>query len=118
MNNIIEKKAKALNQWILDQDVVIEFKKYEQEIQKHPELLALENELKDLQKQIVLAKHEAKDCQDIINEYEMKYQRFENHPLVLNYLNLKEEVNALIHQIELDMNKELEKKVNEFSNKG
>ncbi len=72
LNKEIEEKAKALNQWILDQEVVKEFQKYETLIHNNPDLLNTEEELKDIQKQIVNAKHQGIDCQKLIESYETK----------------------------------------------
>lgn len=113
MNHLIEEKAKALNQWILNQDEVIEFQKYEKEIQKHPEILELENELKSLQKQIVNQKYQGNDCSKIIQEYQKKKQEYEEHPLIYNYLQLKHDINILLKQIQDDINEQLKKKVDE-----
>lgn len=113
LNHLIEEKAKALNQWILNQDEVIEFQKYEKEIQKHPEILELENELKSLQKQIVNQKYQGNDCSKIIQEYQKKKQEYEEHPLIYNYLQLKHDINILLKQIQDDINEQLKKKVDE-----
>ena len=105
MNKEIEEKAKALNQWILDQEVVKEFQKY------NPDLLNTEEELKDIQKQIVNAKHQGIDCQKLIESYENKRKLFDENPIVYNYLLLKQEVNDLVTQIQDDINEQLQKKV-------
>ena len=106
MNKEIEEKAKALNQWILDQEVVKEFQKYETLIHNNPDLLNTEEELKDIQKQIVNAKH-----QGLIESYENKRKLFDENPIVYNYLLLKQEVNDLVTQIQDDINEQLQKKV-------
>ena len=111
MNKEIEEKAKALNQWILDQEVVKEFQKYETLIHNNPDLLNTEEELKDIQKQIVNAKHQGIDCQKLIVSYENKRKLFDENPIVYNYLLLKQEVNDLVTQIQDDINEQLQKKV-------
>lgn len=111
MNKDIEQKAKALNEWILNQEVVKEFKKYESLMKEHKELLDLEEELKVLQKRIVNDKYQGINNLDIIKEYENKKNYFDNHPIVSNYLTLKQEVNELLLQIQEDINEQLKKKV-------
>lgn len=110
LNRNVQQKAKALNQWILNQKIVIEYQKYENLIQNHPKLKKLENELKSLQQQIVQAKHFEENCDEIVEEYQRKKNFFDSHPLVNNYLVLKEEVNTLLNQIQDDINVELKKK--------
>ncbi len=111
MNKDIEQKARALNEWILNQEVVKEFKKYESLMKEHKELLDLEEELKVLQKRIVNDKYQGINSSDIIKEYENKKNYFDNHPIVSNYLTLKQEVNELLLQIQEDINEQLKKKV-------
>lgn len=110
MNKDVRQKAKILNQWILNQKIVIEYQKYEHLIQKHTKLKELENELKCLQQQIVQAKHFKESCNELIEEYQRKKEIFDSHPLVNNYLILKEEVNTLLTQIQDEINVELKKK--------
>ncbi len=111
MNKDIENKAKALNQWILKQDVVKEFQKYEKLLHEQPELLKMEKELKNMQQEIVKRKHQGIDCIDFIQDYQKKKKNFDENPLVYNYLSLKQEVNDLICQIQDDINEQLKKKV-------
>ena len=63
MNKEIQEKSQALHDWILEQEVVKEFQRYEVLIENHQELKELEEELKDLQKQIVRVKHENIDAE-------------------------------------------------------
>lgn len=111
MNKTIKEKAYALNQWILQQDVVKEYKKYEALIHKHEELRILEEDLKNLQQKIVQLKHQGLLCEKEINEYETKKKTFNENPIVVNYLGLKQEVNDLLSCIQDDINEQLKKKV-------
>ncbi|MEG0592095.1 MAG: YlbF family regulator [Coprobacillus sp.] len=114
LNKDIEEKAQALNQWILKQEVVIEYQKYEKLIKDNDFLQKEELVLKDLQKQIVKEKHLGNDCQELIQEYEIRKKSFDENPIVFNYLVLKQEVNDLISLIQDDINKQLKKKVDEI----
>lgn len=111
MNKKIEEKAKTLNQWILNQEVVKEYQRYEKMIQDNQELKEMEDELKDLQQQIVNQKHLNGDCTELIQRYENKKDQFDHHPILFNYLVLKQEVNDLLCQIQDDINQQLKKKV-------
>ena len=111
LNKNIEEKAKALNHWILNQEVVNELQKYETLIHNNPELLKLEEELKEMQKQIVNLKYQGIDCQKQIESYEKKRRSFDENPIIYNYLLLKQEVNDLICHIQDDINEQLKKKV-------
>lgn len=111
LNKNIEDKAKKLNQWILDQDVIQEFQKYEKMIANHPYLKQLEEELKALQKQIVHYKHNGIPSKQLIQTYQEKKKAFDENPLVHNYLTLKQEVNDLLVQIQDNINQQLNKKV-------
>ena len=110
LNKDVHEKAMALHQWIVEQEVVQEYQKYEQLMISHQDLKDLEETLKQLQQKIVQAKHTQLDCCELIQEYEAKKKVFDHHPLVYNYLLLKEEVNTLLHQIQEDINLELKKK--------
>ena len=85
MNQITKNKADSLNQLILNNPLIQEFKKYEKTLREHPELLSLEDEIKKAY--------------------------FENHPLIVNYLNLKSEVNDYLIQVETIINEELLKAI-------
>lgn len=111
MNKDIEEKAIVLNRWILSQKVVQEYQKYEKLIVEHQELKQQEDELKAMQKEIVNKKHQGMDCTQLIKDYESKKESYDQHPLVYNYLSLKQEVNDLILRIQDDINEQLKKKV-------
>ncbi len=111
MNKEIYDKAKALNEWILSQEEVQEFKRLEKYIKEHDELSQLEESLKRMQQEIVNRKHSGEDCKELIDEYEKSMDFFTNHPIVYNYLSLKSEVNELLLTIEDDIKKQLAKNV-------
>ena len=99
LNKKPELKAKKLKQWLISQEVVKEYQKYEKMIKENHQLKQQEQELKKLQKEIVNKKHTDDDCNQLIHDYEILKEAFYNHPIVNNYLLLKEEVNQLVQQI-------------------
>jgi len=106
-----ETKAEALNKLILNDPLIQEFKKYEQALKQHPELLSLEDEIKQ-ESQIILKKKALGELTDEeMKAYSKKKEYFENHPLIVNYLNLKSEVNDYLIQAETIINEELVKAI-------
>ena len=104
----IEELAQKLNQEILDLEVVQEYQKYEKLVLNDVKLKQLEKELKVLQKKIVNQK--AKQDDDVLNtieEYQEKKAYYENHPLVVNYLYLQNEVNEILQTINQQINNSL-----------
>lgn len=99
MNNDIREKALEIHQWLVNQEVVQEYLKYEKLIKTDEKLAFQEKRLKELQKEIVHKKHYENDCQQLITEYNDLKNQFYDHPLVHNYLLLKDEVNQLFQQI-------------------
>ena len=97
-------QAEALNKLILSDLLIQEFK-------KHPELLALEDEIKE-DSQIILKKKALGELtEEEMKAYSKKKEYFENHPLIVNYLNLKSEVNDYLIQVETIINEELLKAI-------
>ena len=82
----IEELARKLNQEILALEVVQEYQKYE----KH---------LKIYINHSITTK--------TIQEYQEKKAYYENHPLVVNYLYLQNEVNEILQTINQQMNNAL-----------
>lgn len=107
MNKELKDKAIELNKWLLSQEVVIEYKKYERLIKSNPQISIQEKKLKELQKEIVNKKYKDEDCLEVIKEYELLKKDFFSNPIVNNYLLLKEEVNQLIQQVNTIINKEI-----------
>lgn len=104
----IEELARKLNQEILDLEVVQEYQKYEKLVLNDEKLKQLEKELKVLQKKIVNQKAKQDDrVTKTIQEYQEKKAYYENHPLVVNYLYLQNEVNEILQTINQQMNNAL-----------
>ena len=104
----IEELARKLNQEILALEVVQEYQKYEKLVLNDEKLKQLEKELKVLQKKIVNQKAKQDDrVTKTIQEYQEKKAYYENHPLVVNYLYLKNEVNEILQTINQQMNNAL-----------
>lgn len=100
--------AKELNDYLLNLDVIKEYQKYEDLINNNEEIKDLENKMKAYQKKIVNQKAK-RDCSvdETIKKYQQFKGEFENHPLVVNYLYLKDEVNNLLQMINTYINREL-----------
>lgn len=104
----IEELARKLNQEILALEVVQEYQKYEKLVLNDEKLKQLEKELKVLQKNIVNQKAKQDDrVTKTIQEYQEKKAYYENHPLVVNYLYLQNEVNEILQTINQQMNNAL-----------
>lgn len=104
----IEDLSLKLNQMILNEPVVQKYKRYERLIQSNEKLKNTEKELKQLQKKIVNQK--AKQDDEVIQTisiYKKKKYEFENHPLIVNYLYLKQEVDDLLQSINIQINNQL-----------
>lgn len=107
MDNILN-SAKALNKYILTLDVVKEYQKYERLVKNHQEIIDLEIRMKQLQKEIVNKKAKQDDTVDkSIDEYQKIKEKFETHPLVVNYLYLKNEVDVLLQEVNNQINGQL-----------
>lgn len=104
----IEELAQKLNQEILGLEVVQEYQKYEKLVLNDEKLKQLEKELKVLQKKIVNQKaRQDDDVTKTIQEYKEKKEYYENHPLVVNYLYLQNEVNEILQTINQQINNAL-----------
>lgn len=101
----IQELSFQLNQMILNEPVVQEFKKYEQLIKNNVQLKNQEQDIKNLQKKIVQQKANQDDeVQQTIMLYQQKKEEFENHPMVVNYMYLKKEVDEFLQTINSQIN--------------
>lgn len=96
--------ARLVHEDLLENADIQAYQQYEQAIAQHPEIAALEDELKALQQEMILKKAHDEDFSDLLAEYTDKKKQFENHPLVVNYLNVKEDVNNLLDEVEMLIN--------------
>lgn len=111
MNQKTKELALELNKTILEEPVIQEYKKYEDALKQHPELLSLEDEIKQESQDILKEKVLGELTEDKRNAYFAKKDFFEKHPLIVNYLNLKDEVNNYLLQVETIINEELGKAI-------
>lgn len=107
----IERCAKNLNSYILQLDIIKEYQKYEALIMENKEIHDLEIKMKALQKKIVNQKaKQDQRVEETIQTYSKIKDAFESHPLVVNYLYLKEEVDILLQEINVSINGQLSNK--------
>ena len=93
--------ALQLNQAIKASEEFQSYLNSYQGLKKHPELFQLEKELKSLQQQILKERtKEDGDSYDLEMEYKQKLILFKEHPLIVNYLQDKEDLVALIEYIQ------------------
>ena len=107
MNHSLE-YAQELNDYLLNLDVIKEYQKYEKLINQDDKINKLEVKMKAYQKKIVNQKTKQDERVIItITEYQQIKDEFENHPLVVNYLYLKEEVDEILQSINSYINGQL-----------
>ncbi|WP_249028749.1 YlbF family regulator [Tannockella kyphosi] len=100
--------AALLNQELLDNPTIKAFQEYQSSINNNQELIALESKIKAYQKAIVNLKARKDDnATRIIEEYKQTMDEFNHHPLLVNYLYLKEEVDYLLQNINVQINGQL-----------
>ena len=97
--------ALKLNQALLAEEAVKAFQHYEALIKEYKELAQSEKQIKLLQQDLLQAKvHDDDNYESLNKQYHEAYEAFTNHPLVVNYLQLKEEVNDLLLEVEAIIN--------------
>lgn len=111
LNKEIKELALKINEELKNEEVVKEFFKYQDAINKS-NLEEIEEEIKLLQKRIVNALDENKmdEYQKLKEEYYKLKSEYDNHPLLVNYKYLAESVNDLLQQIAFIIYKELNEK--------
>lgn len=101
--------ANKLNRELLQEDVIKEFKKYEDLINKDEKLKSLQARLNILKKQIVRQKASKDETViETIKQYQDLESELEGYPILVNYLNYKEEVDNLLQTINKKLNLGLE----------
>lgn len=100
--------AQELNDYLLNLDVIKEYQEYERLIHQDDKIEKLEIKMKAYQKKIVNQKANRDErVVKTIEEYQKIKDEFENHPLVVNYLYLKQEVDSLLQSINTYINGQL-----------
>lgn len=100
--------AKQLNEALLKNQTILSFQEHQQAIQNNEHLKKLEIKIKAYQKKIVNQKaSQDEDVVQTIKEYQLLKEEFEHHPLLVNYLYLKEEVDYLLQNINVQINAQL-----------
>lgn len=100
--------AKKINDYLLNLEVIKEYQKYEKLIHQDNRIVDLEAKIKAYQKKIVNQKaNQDENVVKTIGEYKKMKTTFENHPLVVNYLYLKEEVDEILQSISNYINGQL-----------
>ena len=100
--------AKKINDYLLNLEVLKEYQKYEKIIHQDNKIVELEDKIKAYQKKIVNQKaNQDENVVKTIEEYQKIKNDFENHPIVVNYLYLKEEVDEILQSISSYINGQL-----------
>lgn len=79
---------------------IARYQELENIINNNEKISSLLNELKIIQKEIVHAKEYNKTIylEKLENDYQELYQSIENHPIMAEYLDLQEEINAFLQE--------------------
>ena len=108
MTEAVAEAARRLNETILDDPLIKEYQQYENWI-KGSDLEELELSIKQMQQELLEKKALDEDYDELLSQYQQAKEEFSSHPLVVNYLYLKEEVNNRLVEIETMINTELRK---------
>ena len=92
----IDEALKALVDALGEEPVFIEFEKARLLVQKDPYLVKTEQELKSLQQKITQNVMDKAEHNKYKREYETLKKAYDEHPYVLNYNALLNEVNELL----------------------
>lgn len=107
MNRSID-YAKKINDYLLNLEVIKEYQRYEKILHQDNKIAELEKEIKIYQKKIVNQKaNQDENVDKTIEEYQKIKNDFENHPIVVNYLYLKKEVDEILQSISSYINGQL-----------
>lgn len=98
--------AAKLNKELLKEPLIQEFKAYEDNLSQ--EFFEKEKKLKILQQELLAQKvHHDENYEETYQQYQKLADEFYHDPYILNYKNLKEEVNDLLIEIQDYINKAL-----------
>lgn len=95
----LEKAILDVSKNLMEEPVVKEFLAIKKEIENDDELLELDKSIREHQKNMVKFAHDEEFASKERLLYKKEKEKFENHPLILNYNALKDEVNDLLEEI-------------------
>ena len=94
-------EKEKLIQMIKNDETIQRYKRIEKHINSNPELKAKMGMLKNIQKQLVNAKHIGKT--QAVSTFQKRYdtllEEIENYPLMSDYLALQSDINEMIQEI-------------------
>jgi len=90
----MNKEQEKLIEMLKDNKIIIEYKRLEKIVSENGEFAMKIEKLHDLQKSMILSDSIKKQ-----NEYITIKAEIEDHPIIANYLELQQEINALLQQI-------------------
>lgn len=102
MNNELKKELDEFIELFLNQKIVVQYLKVKKELEESKEISSLQKKLNDSKKALALSYgkvgyHQNKEA------YLSLQEQYDNHPLVVNYQVLKEEVSYLLEQLEMKL---------------
>ncbi len=101
MNDSVKQAAQQLHHALKHDPLIQEYNRLAALIQANPSIQQQETQLKEMQQAMVhlLDEHQEGAYQKKLVEYQQAKVAFEEHPLLHNYLGLKEEVNDLLQEL-------------------
>ncbi len=96
--NEVEKKLEIVKDELYSNPLVLEYFRLKKSIEEDKELMELDKKIRTLQKELCYKNN--KENIDNNESYMALKARFDNHPLVINYNKVKEEVFDLLNEIE------------------
>ncbi len=99
MNKELENVLKEVKTALLNEEVVKEYFFLKEQIEQDEELLNLKKEINILQKKLCQkVKDKAKD-EDLKKTYASLKEKYDNHPLIMNFSKVSQEVNDILKTI-------------------
>jgi len=95
----IEETLEELLRALSDDPLFKDFEKVRLLVQNDPFLIETERKLKDLQQKMTKSVMDKKAHNEAKLEYETLKKAYEEHPYVINYNNLLDDVNELLHTL-------------------
>lgn len=110
----IQQTLEQIKQLLSENETIRAFKQIETKVNQHQGLKGLEEEIKNLQKQVVQFEHYGKENakQEALKRLDEANERYKNHPLVVSYREKLIEADDLLqyltNKIQYQVNQQLE----------